>query len=333
MRYPLDFTITQARYMSKMGKRSKRFPTVCMLEPLYTCNLACRGCTKELHTGKLSDRLSVEKCLKAVEDCGVPIVSVCGGEPLLYPELPELLGELIKRGKYIIMCTNAQLAQEKLFGVIPPHRQLFVNVHLDGMAKTHNFVTNREGVWEKAIANIRESKERGYLTIVNCTVFRETDVDELEDLCRLLTDIHIDGILISPGYNFENSEEDVFLSMQETHEKFKRIRTFVDKYKITSTPAFLDFAAGEFDVECSPYSTVNYTPNGWKAPCYLIGTNEFYEDYDTFWNSVDWAYWEAHKDPRCANCRMHSGFEQGCVRRAMGNWRDMLRLIKWQFSG
>lgn len=332
MRYPFDFTATQALYMSKKGRQSKRFPTVCMLEPLYTCNLACRGCTKERHTGKLADRLSVEQCLKAVEDCGVPIVSVCGGEPLLYPELPELLDELIKRGKYIIMCTNSLLAKEKLFGIIPPDRHLFINVHLDGMAKTHNFVTNREGVWEQAIANIKECKERGYLTITNCTVFRETDVDELEELCRLLTDIHIDGILISPGYNFENSEEDVFLSLQETFEKFKRIRTFVDKYKITSTPAFLDFASGKFDVECSPYSTVNYTPNGWKAPCYLIGT-EFYEDFQTFWNSVDWGYWESHKDPKCANCRMHSGFEQGCVRRSMGKFSEMLKLIKWQFSG
>lgn len=332
MRYPFGFSMTQALYQAKMGRKTKRYPTVCMLEPLYTCNLACRGCTKERHTGKLSDRLSVEKCLKAVEDSGVPIVSVCGGEPLLYPELPELLNELIKRGKYIIMCTNSLLAKEKLFGVIPPNHHLFVNVHLDGMAKTHDLITNRPGVWKQAIDNIRECKERGYLTITNCTVFRESDVDELESLCKLLTDIHIDGILISPGYNYENSEADVFLSLQETYEKFKRIRTFVDKYKITSTPAFLEFASGLRDVECSPYSTVNYTPQGWKAPCYLIGT-EFYDDYKTFWESVDWAYWESHKDPLCANCKMHSGFEQGCVQQAMSNIGDMIRLIKWQFSG
>ena len=333
MRYPLDFTITQAMYMGKMGRKTKRFPTVCMLEPLYTCNLACRGCTKERHTGKLEDRLTPEQCLHAVEECGVPIVSVCGGEPLIYPELPQLLEELIRRGKYIIMCTNSLLVEKKFFNIIPPDRHLFVNVHLDGMAKTHDMICNRPGTWEQIIANIRHCKERGYLTICNCTVFRETDVDELEELCKLLTDIHIDGILISPGYNYENSEADVFLSLKETFEKFNRIRQFADKYKISSTPAFLEFAAGMREVECSPYSTVNYTPKGWKSPCYLIDDSEFYPDYKTFWESTDWEYWEAHKDRRCANCRMHSGFEQGCVRQAMAKFSDMLKMIKWQFSG
>ena len=332
MRYPLGFSLAQARYLAKMGRKSKRFPTVCMLEPLYTCNLSCRGCTTERHTGKLADRLTVEQCLKAVEDCGVPIVAVCGGEPLLYPELPELLEKLIARGKYIIMCTNALLADTKLFGVIPPSNHLFVNVHLDGMKKTHDFVCDREGVWDRAMAMLTECKERGYLTIANCTVYKETDVDELQELCETLTKIHIDGLLVSPGYSYESVKEDVFLTQTETQAKFKRIMEFAKKYKITATPAFLEFCAGLRELNCAPYSTVNYTPNGWKAPCYLIGT-EFYPDYQTFWNSVDWEHWEAHTDERCANCKMHSGFEQPAVAAALRSIKDTLRLAYWEITG
>lgn len=316
-----------------MQKQGRRYPTVCMLEPLYTCNLCCRGCTPERHTGKLDDRLSVEECLHAVDEAGVPIVSVCGGEPMLYPELPELLSKLIERGKYIILCTNAQLLDKKFFGIVPPDRHLFVNVHLDGMKKTHDYVCNREGVWDKSIAMIKESKQRGYLTITNCTVYKETDVDELEELCKTLTEIGIDGILVTPGYQFENVKENVFLTKQEIDAKFKRIKEFAHKYKITSTPAFLEFCAGERTLTCAPYSTVNYTPHGWKAPCYLIDSQEFYKTFKDFWEHVDWEYWEKHIDARCANCRMHSGFEQTAVEQACKNPKDILKLAAWQFSG
>lgn len=333
MRFPFDFTFTQAVYQAKMKRHGRRYPTVCMLEPLYTCNLACRGCTPERHTGKLADRLSVAKCLQAVEEAKVPIVSVCGGEPMLYPELPELLSQLIARGKYIILCTNAQLLDTKFFGIVPPDRHIFVNVHLDGMEKTHDYVTNRPGTWQRSIAMIRESKQRGYLTIVNCTVYKETDVEELEELCKLLTEIGIDGILVTPGYQFENVHENVFLTAQDTSKKFKRIKEFAHKYKITSTPAFLEFCAGERKLTCAPYSTVNYTPHGWKAPCYLVDSQEFYPDFKTFWNNVDWDYWEKHEDARCANCRMHSGFEQTAVEQAFNSPMDILKLAAWQFSG
>ena len=333
MRFPFDFTFTQALYQAKMNKRGRRYPTVCMLEPLYTCNLSCRGCTPERHIGKLSDRLTVAQCLQAVEESHVPIVSVCGGEPMLYPELPQLLGELVERGKYIILCTNAQLLDTKLFNVIPPDRHIFVNVHLDGMEKTHDFVCNKPGVWQRSIDMIRESKQRGYLTVINCTVYKETDVDELEELCKLLTSIGIDGILITPGYHLEHVHKQVFLDMQDITAKFKRIKAFAHKYKINATPAFLEFCAGERSLTCAPYSTVNYTPHGWKAPCYLIDSQEFYPDFETFWNSVDWEYWEKHIDARCANCRMHSGFEQTAVEQAFKSPMDVLKLAAWQFSG
>ncbi len=333
MRFPLGFSIAQARYMSSQRRQGrKRFPTVIMLEPLYTCNLACLGCSLERHTGKLKDRLSVEACLQAVEDAGVPIVSLCGGEPTLYPELPELVGELIRRGKYIILCTNALLLDKKVFGVIPPSKHLFINVHLDGMKETHDHVCDRPGTFDKAIDMIKVSKKSGYVTLTNTTVFKETNIEEVEQLCELLKEMRVDGMLIAPGYHYESVERDVFLTREDMHNRFKRVMELSRKYKISATPLFLEFAAGLRELACSPYSTVNFTPRGWKAPCYLIG-EKYYDNFQTFWNDVDWAYWESRKDRRCSNCKMHSGFEASAVEVAQQSLKSMIQLAAWHVSG
>jgi hopanoid biosynthesis associated radical SAM protein HpnH len=333
MRFPISFSMAQARYMAKMKQQGrKRFPTVCMLEPLYTCNLACIGCSIERHTGKLKDRLSVDDCLKAVDDAGTPIVALCGGEPTLYPELPELVQKLIDRGIYIILCTNALLLDQKIFGVIPPSKQLFINVHLDGMRETHDFVCDRKGVFDKAIEMIQESKKRGYLTLTNTTIFKETNIEEVEQLCEMLKEFKVDGILISPGYHYESVQRDVFLTQDEIHQRFKRVIQLSKKYKITATPLFLEFAAGLRELNCAPYSTVNYTPKGWKGPCYLIG-EKYYADFKSFWNEVDWAYWETRSDKRCGNCKMHSGFEQSAVQEAQRSIKSMIQLAAWHLSG
>src|SRR5437016_1854945 len=245
MRFPIGFTMAQAKHRARMTKEGRRrYPTVLMLEPLYTCNLACIGCSVERHTGKLKDRMSLETCFKAVDDCGAPIVNLCGGEPTLYPELPGLVQGLIDRGKSIICCTNALKLDTKVFDVIPPHPQLFLMIHLDGMRETHDYVCNKAGVFDKAIEMIREAKKRGYVTMVNTTVFKETEVDEVEDMCKLAETLKADGILLSPGYEYASVEADIFLSKEQIHEKFKAIRTFSGKYKINATPMFLEFAAG-----------------------------------------------------------------------------------------
>lgn len=325
--------MSNAKHMiQQRGKGRKRYPTVLMLEPLYTCNLACIGCAVERHTGKLKDRLSVEKCLEAARVTEVPTVALCGGEPTLYPELPELIQGLIDMGKHIIMCTNALVLDKKVFDIIPPSKQLFVNVHLDGMKATHDYVCARDGVFDKAVAMIKESKARGYLTLTNTTVFKETDVKEVEELCDYLTEMNVDGILISPGYQYESVERDIFLTQSQIHDKFKRIRQLNKKYKLTATPAFLDFAAGLIELKCSPWSTVNYTPKGWKGPCYLIG-EQFYDDFDTFWNAADWDYWETRQDRRCANCKMHSGFEHSAAQAAGRNLKSMAQMASWFVSG
>jgi hopanoid biosynthesis associated radical SAM protein HpnH len=309
----------------------ERYPSVLMLEPLYTCNLACLGCAKERHTGRLADRVPLERCLQAAEECGAPIVSICGGEPTIYPELPALIQGLIDRGRYIFLCTNAMLLDQKLFGIIPPHPQLFINVHLDGLQETHDLVCNRQGVYETALAMIQESKRRGYITMTNTTVFKETSMDEVEALCEILARLDVDGMLISPGYHYESVERDIFLTRDEIHKKFERLRPLSRRFRLTATPVFMEFAAGRRELPCAPYSTVTYTPKGWKGPCYLIGET-FFETWEEFWNGVDWEYWESRQDRRCANCKMHSGFEASAVKVATSNVKDLVQLAVWHMS-
>jgi hopanoid biosynthesis associated radical SAM protein HpnH len=313
-------------------KGNKRYPFVLMLEPLYTCNLACLGCAVERHTGKLEDRLPLEACLKAVDDCGAPAVSICGGEPTVYPELKPLVEGIIARKRHIYLCTNALLLDTKVFGKIAPHKRLSINVHLDGLRETHDKVCARKGVFDKAIEMIKESKRRGFHVITNTTIFKETDIAEVEALCEMLHGMGIDGMLLSPGYQYESVEHDMFLTRQDTEEKFKRVLDISKRYRLHSTPMFLEFAAGLRDYNCSPWSTVTYTPLGWKGPCYLIG-KKHYETWEEFWNGVDWDYWESRQDRLCQNCAMHSGFEASVVTELRKSPRDMLRMATWNVFG
>lgn len=333
MRYPIGFTLAQMKHRNKMAREGrKRYPTVLMLEPLYTCNLACIGCSVERHTGKLKDRMTLEQCFKAVDDCGAPIINICGGEPTLYPELPGLVQGLIDRGKYILCCTNALKLEGKVFGTIPPHPQFFLMIHLDGMRQTHDFVCNKVGVFDKAVEMIKEGKRLGYTMYINTTVFKETAVEEVEEMCKMVEGLKADGILVSPGYEYESVEQDVFLTKAQIHEKFAAIRNFSNKYKINATPMFLEFAAGMRELPCSPWSTVNYTPRGWKAPCYLISGEGYYDEWDAFWTNTNWEYWESRIDKRCQNCKMHSGFEHSAVEEAMKSMKGKLQLAAWSLS-
>lgn len=330
MQYPLGFTFAQAQHrmkMSRLGRR--RYASVLMLEPLYTCNLSCLGCSTERHTGKLADRMSLETCFKAVEDCQAPIVNICGGEPTLYPELKELIDGLIRRKRHIILCTNALLLDQKLFSVIPPSDHLFLMIHLDGMRETHDFVCDKAGVFDKAISMIEQGRSLGYHIYLNTTVYKSTDIAEVEALCKLVNELNIQGIFISPAYEYESVDQDIFLSKEQIHAKFRAIRKFANHYRVNTSPVFLEFAAGIRSLPCSPWSTVNYTPNGWKAPCYLIEGEGYFENWDDFWNNTDWAYWESCQDRQCQNCKMHSGFEHSAVEASLKTLGGQLQLALW----
>lgn len=329
MRFPVHIMTDMMKHQIKQGlKGNKRYPFVLMLEPLYTCNLACLGCSIERHTGKLKDRMPLEDCLQAADESGAPTVSLCGGEPCLYPELPELVSELIARKRHIYLCTNALVLDEKVFGIIPPNKRLSINVHLDGMRDTHDHVCAREGVFDKAIRMIKEAKELGYHVVTNTTVFKETNIDEVEELADFLHLIGVDGMLISPGYQYESVQRDMFLSREEMQQKFQRVLEFSKRFRLQSSPMFLEFAAGKREYQCSPWSTVTRTPRGWKGPCYLIG-DKWFDTWDAFWNGVDWEYWESRQDARCANCAMHSGFEASVVMNLTKSPRDVIRMAAW----
>ena len=333
MRFPTHITTDMVKHQVKNAiAGNKRYPFVLMLEPLYTCNLACIGCAVERHTGKLKDRLPVEMCLEAVEQTGAPVVSICGGEPTVYPELDELIEGIIDRNRHIYLCTNALLLDETVFGKIAPHKRLTINVHLDGMRETHDYVCAREGVFDKAIEMIIESKKRGYHVITNTTIFKETSIEEVEELCQYMHDLGVDGMLVSPGYQYESVSEKIFLTRQDIQEKFKRVLEISKSYRLTSTPMFLEFAAGLREYKCSPWSTVTFTPNGWKGPCYLIG-KKFTWSWDEFWNLTDWNYWESREDPLCQNCAMHSGFEASVVMDLPRNPGDMVKMAAWNLFG
>jgi len=333
MRHPLHVTTDTIKVQVRNAIRGRsRYPFVLMLEPLYTCNLACIGCAIERHTGKLSDRLPLEKCLDAVEKSEAPVVSICGGEPTLYPELPKLVAGIIERKRHIYLCTNGLLLDQKVYGTIAPHKRLMINVHLDGMRETHDRVCARDGVFDKAVEMIKEGVARGHHMMANMTIFKETDVHEVEELCDFLTELGVEGMLVSPGYHYESVAHDIFLTKSEIQKKFRHVLDISKKYKMTSTPMFLEFAAGMRDYKCSPWSTVTFTPRGWKGPCYLIGKTHTFS-WDEFWGGTDWSYWESRQDPLCANCAMHSGFEASVVRELPKHPGDMFRLMAWNFLG
>lgn len=333
MRFPLHITTDMIRNQVRNAlKGNTRFPYVLMLEPLYACNLACIGCAIERHTGKLKDRLPLEACLGAVEESRAPVVSICGGEPTLYPELDALVAGIIAKGRHIYLCTNGLLLDERVYGVIEPNKRLMINVHLDGLRETHDRVCDRTGVFEKAVAMIEEGVRLGHHLMANMTVYKDTDVEEVEGVCRLLTDLKVEGMLVTPGYHYESVEHDIFMTKAEIQKKFLRILEISKKYRLTSTPMFLEFAAGLRDYRCSPWSTVTFTPRGWKGPCYLIGKTYTFS-WEEFWKGTDWAYWESREDRLCQNCAMHSGFEASVVRELPKSPGDMVRLVSWNLLG
>ena len=330
MRFPIHLTTDMFKWQFANWRRGNhRYPYVLMLEPLHTCNLACIGCSPERYNGDLKDRLSLEQCLQAVDESGAPIVSICGGEPTIYPELLELIDGIIARKRHIYLCTNGLLL-DRFYRKGHPHKRLSINVHLDGMQKTHDLVTDREGVFDKAIDMIKEGKRRGYQVCTNTTVFRETDLEEIDELFAYLQGIRVDGMLISPGYHYEALEGDHFLFRDEIHQKFERVLELSKKYRFYSTPLFLQFAAGQRQYPCTPWGNPTFTPKGWKGPCYLIDDAQF-PSWKEFWKGVDWDYWETRQDPRCQNCLMHSGFEASVIRKLPESPRDMLTMAKWNY--
>jgi hopanoid biosynthesis associated radical SAM protein HpnH len=334
MRVPLRQMIDLGRYMSRKKRAGEKyFPLVLMLEPLHACNLACIGCGRIVeYKDTIRDQMPLEEALGAAVEADAPIVSICGGEPLMYKHIAELTKGLIEQQKrHVMICTNAILI-ERFIKQVEPSRYLSFNLHIDGMRETNDRITDRAGHFDIVVKMIKLLNERGYRVQTNSTIFRETSAEEVDELIRFLGDLGVDGMLLTPGYHYQVlNNDDLYLRKEEMPLKFQRVRKLADDYKIINTPIYLDYLAGERDLLCSPWTTVTRNPRGWKGPCYLI-TNGHYKSFAELHAATDWEYYRTKQDIRCRDCKLHSGFE-GTVAMDFGkNLKDSWRMVRHYIS-
>ncbi len=318
-------------------KGNKRFPLVLMLEPLYRCNLECVGCGKIQHPEEiLKKTLTPEQCFNAAEECGAPVVSIAGGEPLIHPQIDEITNGLVFRKKFVYLCTNAILLEKNLHKFTPSSYLTF-SIHVDGLEKRHDQLVAREGVFQKAVAAIKVAKEKGFRITTNTTVFEGENPEELADLFDFLTDLGVDGMMVSPGYPYEKApDQEHFLRRERTnklfHEIFELGRARGRKWPFNHSPFFLDFLEGKIDYECTPWGNPNYSIFGWQKPCYLLSDGHvptFAELMsDTTWEN----YGRKSGNPKCADCMVHCGYEPTAVTDSTRNFPNTLRSLKAALS-
>ena len=333
MRFPFVLIRSLGAYLVKQKLLGQeRFPLVLMLEPTHRCNLACTGCGR-LHEYRSTLRrsLSAEACLAAVDECGAPVVSLCGGEPLIYGPVRRLITGILARKKTLYLCTNGLLLEGFLDRLAPDPR-LHLNIHLDGLAHTHDAMAGQPGVFRAAVRAIKKAKRMGFRVCTNTTIYRTSDLDEIEALFAYLTHLGVDGLLVSPGYRFEAHEDGgTFLERREIHARFQAIRSFAGRFPLHSSPLYMDFLAGRRRLRCAPWGNVTRNPVGWKSPCYLI-TDAHYPTYTAMMAKTDWDRYTSGEDPRCSDCMMHSGFEAAATLEVMRSPMALGRTLTWQFS-
>ncbi len=309
----------------------KRFPLVLMLEPLHTCNLTCTGCGRiREYESTITQKLSLDQCLHAADECAAPIVSICGGEPLLYPEIGALVTKLAERNKTIYLCTNGMFIKRRLKEFKPAER-FFFNVHLDGMEKNHDIAVEREGVFREAIEGIRLAKAAGFKICTNTTVYRETDMNEIEELFQYLEQFNVDGHMISPAYGYSAvNDREIFMTRDDIHEKFKDVDKLSKRFPLNSTPTYLEFLQGKRDYPCTAWGNPTYNVKGWKGPCYLI-TDNHYATFEELMTKTQWENYGAGNDPRCDHCMVHCGFEPSAALGINARFGDTFKLMTWAF--
>jgi len=303
-------------------KRRKRYPLVLMLEPLFRCNLACAGCGKIDYPDKiLNQRLSVADCLAAVDDCGAPVVSIAGGEPLLHRELPEIVRGIIARRKFIYLCTNALLMDKKLDQYQP--NPFFVwSVHLDGDQEMHDKSVCQEGVYDRAVKAIQAAKARGFRVNINCTLFNNADAGRTAAFFDTVKALGVDGITVSPGYAYERApDQQHFLNRGKTKQLFRDILKRGRggrNWSFSQSALFLDFLAGNQTYRCTPWGNPTRTVFGWQRPCYLLGEG-YVKTFRELMEETDWDGYGVGNYEKCADCMVHSGFEATAVQDAVKN--------------
>ncbi len=323
MAIQIEQAIAVGTYLFKqrlMGR--KKFPLVLMLEPLFRCNLACTGCGKIQHPKEILKRnLTPEECFAAVDECGAPVVSIPGGEPLLHPQIDEIVEGLVARKKFVYLCTNGILL-EKSLGKFKPSPYLTFSVHLDGLREHHDHCVDREGVFDIAVQAIKAAKSKGFRVTTNTTVFEGANPQEMQKFFDFLATLEVDGMMISPGYSYEWApDQDHFLKREQTKALFREIlspfKAGQKKWNFNHNPLFLDFLMGEEDYECTPWGSPSYSVLGWQKPCYLLNEGH-YSSYKELLEKTDWTqYGRASGNPKCADCMVHCGYEPTAAMEAM----------------
>src|SRR5664280_2005585 len=390
MRFPFALTKKIASHIIKHKvRKTPKFAMVLQLEPLHTCNLTCTGCGRiREYSTNLKDMVPLEKCLAVAMECDAPMVSICGGEPLIYPKIEELVAGLREQGRVIYICTNGvfmrkkmkdylaaiyspaiepkleKLLDQKLISdkdaetirksdaaarskvVIRPTKWLYWNVHIDGLEYTHDLIVEREGVFKECVEAIRMAKILGYQVATNTTVYKETEVKEIEQMFEFFSSLEVDGHTISPGYEYDAAKkdmakrlgrkpEDFFLTRAMTIQKFAKIQEWGQRFTIFGTPIYQEFLAGKRELTCTAWAIPTRNIKGWKAPCYLM-TDGHYTRYQEMLDQVDWNKYGVvngvARDPRCENCMVHCGYEQsgalGTNYQRGDNWKN----IRYNFA-
>jgi hopanoid biosynthesis associated radical SAM protein HpnH len=313
---------------------NKRYPLVLMLEPLFRCNLACAGCGKIQYPAHvLKMNLTPEQCFKAVEECGAPMVSIPGGEPLMHPEIDKIVEGLIARRKYIYLCTNALLLKEKLH-LFKPSKYLSFSVHLDGDKEHHDFSVCKEGGYELAVEGVREAVRRGFRVTTNTTLFDGADPKSVRDFFDEMMNLGVEGMMLSPGYSYDKApDQQHFLGRARTRRLFRAILSNRKAaWKFNMSPLFLEFLMGKRHYTCTPWGMPTYNLFGWQKPCYLL-QDGYAETFAELMKETNWAnYGTESGNPKCANCMVHSGYEASAVHDQFASLGGFAALVKAWFS-
>lgn len=331
MPVPVSQMWTVASYVVKQKLAGrKRYPLVLMLEPLFRCNLACAGCGKIQYPAHiLKKELTPEECFRAVEECGAPMVSIPGGEPLMHSQIDKIVGGLVARKKYIYLCTNALLLKEKI-DLFKPSKYLTFSVHVDGEREHHDFSVCREGGYDQAIEGVKEALKRGFRVTTNTTLFDGADPSSVRAHFDQMMELGVEGMMLSPGYSYDKApDQKHFLGKARTKRLFRAIlANRKSSWRFNQSPLFLEFLMGKRHYECTPWGMPTYNIFGWQKPCYLL--QDGYAD--TFKELMDATAWHEYGtesgNPRCANCMVHSGYEASAVNDTFSSLGGLLATIR-----
>jgi len=335
MPIPVGQALKVGLYIFKQKmKGRKRYPLVLMLEPLFRCNLECIGCGKIQKPNEiLKKNLSPEDCLKAAEECGAPVVSIAGGEPLMHPEIQEIVEGLIAQGRYVYLCTNALLL-DGFLGKLPVTPLLTLSIHLDGLEETHDRIVAQKGTFKVAVEAIRKAKKLGYRVTSATTFFEDTTVDQAEKFLDFTKPLGVDGVTLASAFRYPDApDQEHFFARRRTFEFFNELlsKNVNGRWDINHSPFYLDFLKGNRDYDCTPWGNPNYSVLGWQRPCYLLDEG-YTETFEELMETTAWENYGHKNHPKCADCTAHCGYEATAAEDATASFKNMIASARAAFS-